>query len=172
MNLDSTGETLESLNMIFPVCSATLFLARSAWWLVTGTWRGMHVLWAGGRGGRGGRQSIIKPPVSNKWWSMFSCYLSHRTVNISNIYLDNVYDIQENLMVTTMPVGWPTTLVKTKISQQLFNWLLWHFWSPKDKVYWLRHHHEVTFVVQSEMSWQLSDATNFAMCFEGEDKFW
>lgn len=42
MNLGRTGETLESLNMIFPVCSATLFLARSVWWLVTGSWRGMH----------------------------------------------------------------------------------------------------------------------------------
>lgn len=60
--------------MIFPALSkATLFLAWLGWWLVTGTWRGMHTWWAGaaggGRGGRGGEihfLSIKKIPKNGR----------------------------------------------------------------------------------------------------------
>lgn len=38
--------------------SDTLF--RSVWWLVSGMWKGIHALWAGGR--RRGSWVVIKPP--------------------------------------------------------------------------------------------------------------
>lgn len=62
---------------------ATLFLARSVWWLVTGTWRGMHALWSRRKRRRRPKVSSNPPAMCPTTAYVFSCHTRYWTLTLS-----------------------------------------------------------------------------------------